>query len=228
MSLPCCANCASNIPARSTLSGIAEHLHRGTWTQVANRLSQAPAQPDHQTRLNSCQKYGRPLYDPFMDQRPGHCRWGRFLRRKRMKNMILSLVVALVCVDCANGAGLPEVTFEWFNLSTNQIWVTDVSGLPPEASPGRLMPSHTESQLDRSASVFSETVRIKDRITIKWKDNGKEGWPGGLKIPGSIPPGVAHQAEFQRAELGLPAKLKNAKIRFTYLGKDKWRVTRLK
>jgi len=39
-----------------TLKWIAEHLHMGTWTHVANRLSHHPAQPDHQPDLNLCQK----------------------------------------------------------------------------------------------------------------------------------------------------------------------------
>ncbi len=38
-----------------TLKWIAEHLHMGTWTQVANRLSQNPAQPENQPDLNLCQ-----------------------------------------------------------------------------------------------------------------------------------------------------------------------------
>lgn len=143
-----------------------------------------------------------------------------------MRNIILSLAMTLVCVGC--GAGLPEVTFEYFNLSTNEIWLTDVTGLPLDATPGRLIPSKEEVPLEVKASVFSETVRINDRITIKWKDNGKEGWPGGLKIPGSIPPGAAHQAEFKREDLGVPAKLSSGKIRFTYLGNEKWRVRLLK
>jgi hypothetical protein len=145
-----------------------------------------------------------------------------------MKSVILGLVVTLVCAGCANGGGLPDVHFEWFNLSTNQIWVTGVTGLPPEALPGRLMPSHAEDQLEASESVFSETVRIKDRITITWRDNGAQGWPGGLKTPGSVPPGTTHQAELKRDELGIPAKLSSGKIRFTYLGNDKWRVKLLK
>ncbi len=38
------------------LKWIAEHLHLGTWTQVANRLSQNPVQPENQPDLNLCQK----------------------------------------------------------------------------------------------------------------------------------------------------------------------------
>jgi hypothetical protein len=127
-----------------------------------------------------------------------------------MKKIILILMTTFALAGCGKSSNLPEVTFEWFNLGTNQIWVTDVIGLPDEASPGRLMPSRAEDQLEASASVFSETVHVNDRITIKWRDNGTEGWPGGLKIPGSIPPGVARQAEFRRDDLAIPGKLEHA------------------
>ena len=39
-----------------TLKWIAEHLHMGTWTHVANRLSQNHTQPENQPALNLCQK----------------------------------------------------------------------------------------------------------------------------------------------------------------------------
>ncbi len=39
-----------------TLKWIAEHLQRGPWTHVANRLSQNPAQSVNQPDLNLCQK----------------------------------------------------------------------------------------------------------------------------------------------------------------------------
>ena len=145
-----------------------------------------------------------------------------------MRNLIVCLLMIVSCSGCAGGTGLPEVTFEWFNLSTNEIWITDGAGLPPDATPGRLMPSRGESQLEVKASVFNESVRIKNQIRIVWKDNGKQGWPGGLKEvplqPPTIPPGVGHEAEFKRADLGIPAKLTHAKVRFTYLGGDKWRI----
>jgi len=145
-----------------------------------------------------------------------------------MKNLVACLLVIVSGSGCMSWASLPEVNFEWFNLSTNEIWITDINGLPPDATPGRLTPNHAESQLERSESTIMETVHIKDRIIIKWKDNGKQGWPGGLKQvplqPPTVPPGVAHEAEFNRAELGIPAKLTHAKVRFTYLGQDKWRI----
>lgn len=108
---------------------------------------------------------------------------------KHSKCMIV-LVFMLLCVGCAEQAGLKEVGFEWFNLSTNQIWVTELVGLPAEASAGRLMPSHAEDQLESSESIFPETVRVGKQIKIVWKDNGTQGWPGGLKVPGSVPPGA--------------------------------------
>jgi hypothetical protein len=87
-----------------------------------------------------------------------------------------------------------------------------------------LTPNHAEDQLERSESFFSETVRVGKKIKIVWKDNGTQGWPGGLEVPGSVPPGATHEAEFSRDDLGIPAKLSSGKIRFTYLGSDKWRV----
>ena len=123
-----------------------------------------------------------------------------------------------------HGLSRGDVTFEWFNLSTNEIWVTDAVGLPPEACAGRLMPSHAEAQLNVKASEFLDAVGIKDRIKIAWKDNGEGGWPGGLAVPGSIPPGTAHEVELRRADLGMPAKLHSGRVRLTYLGANTWRV----
>jgi hypothetical protein len=124
------------------------------------------------------------------------------------------------------GKGPPEVDFEWFNLSTNEIWVADASGLPDQSWAGRLMPVHGEDQLSVAASVIMETVRIKDQIVIKWKENGKEGWPHGVtSLPDGTPrTGVIHEAVFKRADLGIPPKLTHGKVRFTYLGGDKWRI----
>jgi hypothetical protein len=144
-----------------------------------------------------------------------------------MKHSTIALILVLLCAACAAEAGLKEVGFEWFNLSTNQIWVTELVGLPAQASAGRLMPSHAEDQLESSESFFPETVRVGKKIKIVWKDNGTQGWPGGLKVPESVPPGATHEAEFSRYELGIPAKLSSGKVRFTYLGDGKWRVKHL-
>lgn len=143
---------------------------------------------------------------------------------KYMKHFAIALLSIFLCAGCVSGFGGQEVTFEYFNLSTNEIWVTDIAGLPAWASPGRLMPSHAEDALEVTASTSFETVRIKDQIKIIWKDNGQQGWPGGLKPGELVPAGITHEAQFKRDDLGIPAKLKNGKIRFTYLGNDKWRV----
>ena len=141
-----------------------------------------------------------------------------------MKRLVIALMPMLLCIWCVSCGGLREVTFEWFNLSTNEIWVVDVVGLPSEASAGRLMPSPAEEQLQVAASHFSETVRVKERIRIVWKDGGPQGWPGGLKPDELVPPGDSHQVEFKRDDLGVPAKLTHGKLRFSYLGGGKWRV----
>jgi YD repeat-containing protein len=152
----------------------------------------------------------------------------RWLWRMAMRNLIVCSLMFVSCSGCAGGTRLREVTFEWFNLSTNEIWITEAVGLPDQSWAGRLMPVHSEGQLSVAGSVIMETVHIKDRIVIKWKDDGKQGWPGGLKQvplqPPTIPPGTAHEAVFKRANLGVPSKLTHAKLRFTYLGQAKWRI----
>src|ERR1039458_7694687 len=92
-----------------------------------------------------------------------------------LKVFIFSLFAAFICCGCQKAPALANAEFEWFNLSTNEIWVTDTIGLPNMASPGRLMPSHAEDQLEASGVGFSETVYVKGRITIKWNDNGTNG-----------------------------------------------------
>ena len=142
-----------------------------------------------------------------------------------MKLLIIILALVPLWTGCGGGG---DVSFEWFNLGTNEIWVTEVIGLPAEASPGRLLPNHAESQLERSESTFSETVRIKDRIKIVWKDGGTRGWPGGLQSGELIPPGPSHETELDRDALGVPGNLSRGRIRFTYLGTNTWRVRQIK
>ncbi len=141
-----------------------------------------------------------------------------------MNGLILCFLLTVGSTGRAVSAGLKEVRFEWFNLSTNEIWVTEIAGIPPDASPGRLTSNKAEIPRERSESILAETVHIKDRITIIWRENGAKGWPGGLNPPGSTPPGISHQAEIKRSDAGIPAKLRTGKIRFTYLGADRWRV----
>ena len=142
-----------------------------------------------------------------------------------MKNFVAGLIVAACCVGCNSDHS--NATLEYFNLSTNEIWVTDIIGLPPNATPGRLVPSPEESQLFVAGIHFLGPLRVKERITILWVDNGAQGWPGGRPDPGSVPPGVTHQLELKREELGIASEV-GGTIRFTYLGNDKWSVTQLK
>jgi len=141
-----------------------------------------------------------------------------------MKRLVMGLVATISATVCASCSALPQVTFEYFNLSSNEVWVTDVIGLPPNATPGRLMPSRDESSLNAHSATYFETVRIRPKIKILWKDGGAQGWPGGLKPNELVPPGVTHEAEFKRDDLGIPAKLSSGKIRFTYLGSEKWHI----
>jgi hypothetical protein len=85
-----------------------------------------------------------------------------------MRNLIVSLLMIVSCSGCAIGKGLPEVTFEWFNLSTNEIWVTDAVGLPDGSWAGRLMPVHGEDQLSVAASVIMENVQLQVSCTRRF------------------------------------------------------------
>ena len=143
-----------------------------------------------------------------------------------MRKLIVCLVIIVSCAGCATNPGRTEARFEWYNLSTNEIWLREVVGLPSPANApdGVLIPKSAEVPHENIEAVVFETARIKNRITIKWKDNGRDGWPGGLKQPGTVPPGVSHEAEFKRANLGIPEKFRTGTVGFTYLGGDKWRV----
>jgi hypothetical protein len=129
-------------------------------------------------------------------------------------------MLLLLCAGCLRGLAGQKIEFVYFNLSTNEIWVVSVAGVPAWASPGRLAPVRGEDQLSEKGSVSFETVRVADKLRIKWQEGGQQGWPGGEYAPR----GVSHEAEFKRDELRIPAKLKNGKVRFTYLGGDKWRI----
>jgi hypothetical protein len=126
-----------------------------------------------------------------------------------MKNFITLFTLMLACAGCH---GMSEIDFVYFNLGTNEIVVDSIDGLPPWASPGVLVPVHAEDRLsEKSATSFDEPVDVSAMLKIAWQENGK-----------------THQAELNRNDLGIPAKLKSGKVRFTYLGADKWRVKVLK
>ena len=127
-----------------------------------------------------------------------------------MKHFILICISVLFPGACL-AAPSAEVRFEYFNLSTNMIKVINIVGLPRVATPGALAPSRVEDELKVAASVFYEIVPVADLIRIIWKENGS-----------------SHELELKRNDLGIPAKLKNGKVRFTYLGEGKWRVKLIK
>jgi hypothetical protein len=122
-----------------------------------------------------------------------------------MKTFLASGVLVLCCVACS---GMKEVDFLYFNLSTNEVVVDSIAGLPPWASPGVLVPVQAEDRLSAAtAATFDETVRIAPVLRITWREGG-----------------TSHKAELKRDDLGIPAKMRQGKVRFTYLGADKWRV----
>src|SRR2546423_14599319 len=100
-----------------------------------------------------------------------------------MRTVIL-LFVSVICISCRT---VREVHFVYFNLSRNQIYVDDVTGLPSTASPGILVPVSDEEPLKRAESVLFDPASINPSIKIVWKEAG-----------------VLHQVEFSRQELGIP------------------------
>lgn len=133
-----------------------------------------------------------------------------------MKSLVMGFMLILFCGGCAKG----RVDFMYFNQSTNEIWVTEIVGLPREASPGRLAPVHDEDQLSEKSCTYFGTIRIAGKLKIEWQDGGKQGWPGGEYAP----KGISHELVLKRDDLGLPVTLNDANVHFTYLGGDHWRV----
>src|SRR5947199_5354516 len=109
-----------------------------------------------------------------------------------MRILIVVFALALVGVGSSGAVG-NEVTFEYFKLSTNEIWLVAVAGLPAWAHAGRLAPVKGEDRLSVAALTTFETVRIGERLKIAWKDNGQRGWPGGLKSGELVPSGMMHE-----------------------------------
>ena len=121
-----------------------------------------------------------------------------------MKTILAIVILALCCTGCLS---TDEVDFVYFNLSTNEIIVDSIAGLPPWASPGVLVPVHAEEQLSESSTTSFDPVEVEPTLKIVWRENG-----------------AIHTAELKRDPLGIPAKIRNGRTRFTYLGGDKWWV----
>lgn len=117
-----------------------------------------------------------------------------------------------------------EVDFVYFNLGSNEIVVKSIEGLPRWANPGLLIPVHSGDQPPKKIMDSLDAVCIESRITIKWQDNGTNGFNDYWESHESTMPGTEHKAEFKRDDLGIPATLKKGGVRFTYLGNDKWRI----
>ena len=138
-----------------------------------------------------------------------------------MSRLILALASFALLAGCSQRG---DVVFEWFNLSTNQLWVTGVVGIPDEASCGRMMPAPAEDRLFVKASHFMEPVQVAAKIQVTWKEDTVTAWQGGLKPGELVPPGASHDVAFDRTQLGIPPRLSTGTIRFTYLGGGAWKI----
>jgi|ERR1044071_4164294 hypothetical protein len=121
----------------------------------------------------------------------------------RMRTVALLILSAVLLFGCSR-----QVDFVYFNLSGQEIRVTDISGLPGFATPGVLVPSSDDTnRLNEKSATSFEAVRIADQITIRWTETNKK-----------------QELQLQREGLGVPAKLSGGRLCFTYLGDGKWRV----
>lgn len=122
-----------------------------------------------------------------------------------MKNLNAFLLLSLLLVGCSSSS---PVEFVFFNLSGQEIRVTGIVGLPPNASPGVLVSvSDDTNRLNEASSILFENIRVGDRIKITWQEGG-----------------TLREVELQRSDLGLPVRLSGGRLRFTYLGDGKWQV----
>jgi len=125
-----------------------------------------------------------------------------------MKTFLASVALMLCGVGCT---GIGEINFVYFNLSPKEIVVDSIVGLPPWASPGVLVPVHSDGRpSEASATSYDGPVNVPVALRIVWREGG-----------------ASHQAELKRDEVGIPATVRKGKISFTYLGDDKWRVNAL-
>ncbi len=116
---------------------------------------------------------------------------------------IFSMIFVMVALVSGCRA-MSQADFVYFNLSSNEIKVENILGLPPDTIPGVLVPVHDESGLNEKSFTLFDNVRISDSLVIVWQESG-----------------ALHQFKLMRDELGIHAKLEKGKIRFTYLGNDK-------
>ena len=122
-----------------------------------------------------------------------------------MKILWASAALMFWCAGCFE---MKEVDLVYFNLGPNEIFVDSIEGLPSWAAPGYLVPAQAEDPLSRTgATSFDNPVHVSATLKIFWREGGK-----------------LHKAEFKRDEVGIPETIKKGKVRFTYLGGDKWRV----
>jgi hypothetical protein len=119
-----------------------------------------------------------------------------------MKNLIPFMLAVVVLAGCSR-----QVDFVYFNRSGHEITVDDVSGLPGWASPGVLVASTDTNRPSEASATCFESVRIADQISIHWTESGK-----------------TQELRLQRADLGVPATLREGRLCFTYLGDRKWRA----
>jgi hypothetical protein len=88
------------------------------------------------------------------------------------------------------------------------VFVTRVVGFDAQVAPGWLLAHQDPTRL---LLEYPGSVRVEDSVVVFWKSGDEE-----------------HSKRFSREELGLPRKISDLTLRFTYDSGGCWRVERLR
>src|SRR5579872_6143196 len=97
---------------------------------------------------------------------------------KKTKTYLAGVILLLCCAGCKSSF----VEFSYFNLSQHEILVTDVVGVPQDATPGRLTPVPDEERLSENTSYFFKTIRVADKVKIFWKESEPKSSSSGKSV----------------------------------------------
>ena len=127
----------------------------------------------------------------------------------------VAFTVLLFVTGCSTVLDFRGVSLEYYNLSEKPITVVDIGGFPAMQGLHLLQPNPggVENPAIRVGQSVQGPLVVPDRIKITWLEGGRSSGSG-----------APHQIEIPRDEFGVPATLSGRALRFTYLGKDQWRL----
>ena len=122
-----------------------------------------------------------------------------------MMRCLKTLVLAMALCGCQGNSGHVEFLFR--NFGPNLVCVEEIAGLPPVVACGNLVPARDTNRLSQASMSFHSSIDVEDELIIKWSEGDS---PHSLKV--------------SRTALGLPRRLTEHRVQFTYLGNQQWHV----